>query len=177
MSAGAVGAETSVDDITSVTVWNGGLYIATGEPNGANIYRWEPPGTYSVDTTAANWRKVNSATGKIASSDTANIDSIILKTYNGRLYAGSQTAAGEDAGALYEFDGTSGSWTLIGTKGTFGSQTSVNAVGTMIEYNGSLYIGTDDGTNNIGGVYSWSKTNKNSFALKFDSGNNNFTVS
>ncbi len=172
-TAGTFGADTAIDDATGIAVYNGALYVGTGDPNLANIYRWEPPGTFSVDTTVTNWKKVNNASGKVVSGDTANIDAIILKTYNGRLYAGTQTQADEDTGALYEFSGVPGTWTLVNTtRGTFGAETGIHNVSVMQEYNGTLYVGGGDIAGN-GSIYTWSKTLGNSYNLKFDSGSTN----
>ena len=176
-TAGTFGADTAIDDASGIAVWNGSLYVATGDPNLANVYRWEPPGTFSVDTTVTNWKKVNNTSGKVIAGDATNIDSIILKTYNGKLYAGTQTQAGEDTAALYEYDGVAGSWTLINTtRGTFNAQTGMNDVSVIQEYNGTMYVGTGDGANGTGSMYSWSKTLGSSYALKFDSGGSNFAT-
>jgi hypothetical protein len=44
----------------------------------------------------------------------------------------------------------------------------------MIEYNGQMFIGTDDGANGVASVYSWSKTSADSYGLQFDSGSSNY---
>jgi hypothetical protein len=168
---GALGAETSYIDITSMQVWNGALYVAASKANAAAIYVYKggPP----VANVPANFLRVTTTVGKLIAADTANIDSIILRTYNGRLYAGSVTATAEDTGALYEYPGTIGEWTLINsTRGTFGSQTGVNAISSLLEFNNTLYIGTDEP--NAGSIYTWNKTSQNSYGLKFDSGSSNY---
>ncbi len=171
-TAGTIGAETGVDDITGLTVWNGSLYAATGETDLANIYRWQVAGNTS-STTATNWLKVNNASGKAISADTANIDGFVLRTYNGRLYAGSQTnatAGTTNTGAVYELDASTVTWSLLnGTRGTFGADTNVNNVTSLIEFNRNLYVGTDDSTNGVGAVYRYNKTSSSSYALNFSS--------
>ena len=170
---GTFGANASMIDVTSMQVYNGELYVAVSNTNGAGIYRWLPE-VNSVSTTVTNWNLVTNAVGKVVAGDTANIDSFTLKNYNGRLYAGSQTAAAEDTAGLYEYDGTKGNWSLINTtRGTFGAQTGVNAISSIQSLSGVLYVGTDEGTNNVGSVYTWSKTEQNSYGLQFDSGSNN----
>ncbi len=179
-TAGTIGAETLVDDVVSLAVYNGALYAGTGEAGAANVYKWEQSGTNTSSAAptvvATDWKKVNNASGKIVSGDTAAAgDSYILKVYNGRLYAGSQGAAGDDAGSLYEYSGDSSIWSLINsTRGTFGAEASTNAISMMQEFNGTFYIGTDEGTNGKASVYTWTKTAKNSYALKFDSGSGNY---
>ncbi len=171
-AAGTIGAETLVDDITSIAVYNNELYVSTGEPNAANIYRWDVPVT-SSSTVATDWEKVNSATGKVASGDTANlIDSNILRTYNGRLYAGSSNPT-EGTAALYEYDSFYGSWSLMhATRGDFNGNTGVDTISMMQEFNGTMYIGVEEADE--GAVYTWTKTESNSYALRFDSGNSNY---
>lgn len=170
-TAGVLGAETAYIDITGMMVWNGSLYVAASKANAAAVYVYN--GTAPVANVATNFRRVTTTVGKLATADAANIDSIILRNYNGRLYAGSQTATAEDTAALYEYPGVAGDWTLINTtRGTFGGQTGVNSIASMISMDGVLYLGTDDP--NLGSVYTWTKTSQNSFSLRFDSGNSNF---
>ncbi len=172
-TAGTFGADGTEVDVTSMSVWNGDLYIAVSKADAAGIYRYNPV-PYSVDATSTNWQLVSNAVGKVTSGDTANIDSVILRTYNGRLYAGSANAT-NGTGALYEYDGTKGNWTLINTtRGDFNGNTTTDAVSMLQEFNGTLYVGVDDGTANKGAVYTWSKTAQNSYALRFDSGGNNY---
>jgi hypothetical protein len=170
---GALGAETAYIDITSMSVYNGALYVAASKANAAAVYVYK--GTAPVANVPANFLRVTTTVGKMVAADAANIDSIILRTYNGRLYAGSQTAAAEDTAALYEYPGVPGDWTLIhSTRGTFGAQTGINAISSLQVYNGELFVGTDEGATGVGAVYSWSKTIENSFVLKFDSGSSNY---
>ncbi len=174
-TAGTIGTvpETLVDDISGITVWDGALYISTAEPNASNVYRWEAP-INSSDATAANWKKVSNANGKLASSDTANIDSAILRTYRGRLYAGSYNAT-DGTGALYEYAGVSGTWTLInGTRGTFNSETAVDGITALQELNGTLYVGIDDGTAGKASVYTFTKAEDQSYALRFEGPSTNY---
>lgn len=178
LTGGSYGAETNTSDINSLACWNGSLYMATSKTagNAAAIYYYKATAA-PVANVAANFVRLNTAVGKMLAADGAVIDSFTLRTYNGRLYAGSQTAAAEDAGALFEYTGIPlADFTLMSSsaRGTFGAQTLVNAISALQEYNGTLYIGTDDGTNNIGSVYTWSKTIQNSYALRFDSGNSNY---
>ncbi|MEI6327447.1 MAG: hypothetical protein WCO78_05015, partial [Candidatus Roizmanbacteria bacterium] len=177
-TGGNFGAETVTSNIDSMACWNGNLYISTSKTagNSASIYYYRATSA-PISAVPANWTRINVTPGKMQNADTALIDSFILETYNGRLYAGSQTAAGEDAGALFEYGGIPlADWTLMttGARGVFGAKTGVNAISTLQEFNRTLYVGTDDGTNNIGALYTWNKSAENSYALQFDSGSSNY---
>lgn len=164
---GTIGSDTAVDDISSMAVYNGSMYVGTAKANAANIYRWTGGAYEPVTNSPTLFVKLNSASGQIISGDTASsIQSVTsLKPYNGRLYVGVKTS---NLGALYEFDGTSAFTLVNGTRGTFGSETSVDNVDNLIEFNGTLYIGTEESTK--GSVYTFTKTVQNSYALKFESG-------
>jgi len=181
-SGGTFGSQTNIDDVTSMTVFAGQLYVGTGEPNLASIYVFkgniDRPTTVSTGT---DWQLVTSTPGRIDSAnDATDIDAIpVLRQYNGRLYAGSDTSAAGNLGGVYEFNLTTAAataaWTRINSaRGTFGSETNVDKVDTMMELNGLLYIGTEDSANSTAGVYSWYKNSSNSYALRFDSGGGNY---
>ena len=175
-TAGSFASESSYSDINSMAVYNGALYISTSKTAGdlAAIYLYTAS-THSLNSNSNNFRRINTTVGKLIASDTANIDSINLHVYNGRLYAASKT--GSDTAALYEYPQNSylNDFTLMtSTRGTFGSETAIDGISSLIEFNGNLYIGTDDGTNGVGGIYSWNKTAQNSYGLVFDSGSNNY---
>ncbi|HSW96229.1 MAG TPA: hypothetical protein VLF89_00220, partial [Candidatus Saccharimonadales bacterium] len=65
--------------------------------------------------------------------------------YNGSLYIGTWKS---NSAEVYRYNGTTGSWTAINTTaGTFDNvTTSIDAVTSMIVYNGYLYIGTTEST-------------------------------
>jgi hypothetical protein len=173
-TAGAFASDTNYVDITSLTVYNGFLYLAASKSDAAAVFLY----TIGPIGTAANsndFRRINTTVGKLIASDTASIDSIILRVYNGRLYAASQTGSG--TAALYEYPQNAylNDFTLMtSTRGTFGSETSIDGITSLIEFNGDLYLGTDDSTNGVGGIYTWNKTAQNSFGLVFDSGSSNY---
>lgn len=171
---GALGAETAYIDITGLAVYNGSLYVAASKTNLAAVYMYRT--TTPVANVPGNFLRVTTTLGELAAADATNIDSIMLRTYNGNLYAGSQTTAAEGTAGLYRYSGApNADWTLINsTRGTFGAQTSVNAISALQVLNGNLYVGTDDGAANVGSVYSWSETSQNSYVLRFDSGNENY---
>ncbi len=153
--------------ISTMTVYNGNLYLATYKNNGANIYVYlGGTGSYGGVTNA--FRQINNANGQIAASDTVTVTNISQITpYNGILYVSSVASTG--TGAFYSYDPTTQTFTRINTtSGTFGSQTAEHAVGTMQVFNGTLYMGTYDQGQANAGVYSWSQTLDNSYALQFN---------
>ncbi len=171
-TGGSFGAETSISDIDSLACYNGSLYMTASKTagNAAAVYYYKASAA-PVANVAANWVRVNPAVGKMLAADSAVIDKFILKTYRGRLYAGSQTATGDGAGALFEYSGVPlADWPLMttGARGTFGSQTAVDSISALQDFNGTLYVGTDDLTAGVGSVYTWGKLFQNSFGLKFE---------
>lgn len=167
------------DGVGDVIAFGGTFYFSAEETNNSVILKGRSSLNPAGSNQTVNITIASSFSGKIISSDPGGMDSAVFATYNGRLYAGSITAAGEDDAALYEYNSglnSSGAQFNIinNTNGTFGSQTGINAITAMVEYNGKLYIGTDDGTNGLASVYSWEKTSSNSYGLKFDSGSSNF---
>jgi len=129
------GDTSGINDVSSMSVHNGALYIGTWEVDLAEIYRYD----------GATWSKVSQATaGTIASGGTASIDRITsLVSYDGNLYAGTSET---DAAEVYRYDGGTG-WTRVsfgaGTIGDAGGALSgIDGVRNMAVYNGALYIGT-----------------------------------
>jgi len=169
---GTFGADTSTVNVTSLAVHNGQLYVGTSKTNAGAVYRWLPD-FLSSSTSVTNFDRVNFGLGEMTSGETANlIDSVILRVYNGRLYAGTQTGT-DNAAAIYVYDDVPDSWTMInGTRGTFGTNTGVNDVVSMQVFNDELYVGTEE--TDAGSVYSWNKNEENSYSLKFESENSNF---
>ncbi len=156
---------TGVDDVTSLAVYNGQLFVGTKEADLANIYSYKSgvPAVAGADI----FLKTTATSGRIdASADTTDVDTVpVMRVYNGRLWAGSGTGA--STGAIYYYDGIS-AWTKINTtRGTFGAQSTVQQVDVLQDYNGTLYVGTD--TSNIGSIYSFVSTSGNSYSLRFDS--------
>jgi hypothetical protein len=170
---------TGLSDVNAMVVYNGSLIVGVSSstiPNRMNVYKYD--GGIAGGVTAAGFERINNTSGKLASTDSADINSInVLEVYNGKLYAGTNTASATSTGAFYQYDPTNSSttqWTLMNSaRGSFGAQASIDEVSTMTAYNGTLYIGTYDLAGN-GAVYTWSQTTQNSFALKFDSGSANY---
>ncbi len=171
-TAGTFGTDTAISDVSAFAEYNGTLFIGTDKAgsHSGTIYKWL--GSTSAFGGTTSFVRITPALGQINSGDTASSVASVneLKPYNGRLYAASDTTGG--TGALYQYDGIS-AWTLVNaTRGTFGSDTSVLGVDTLIEFNGTLYIGTEKVSN--ASVYTWTYTQNNSYALKFDSGSSNY---
>lgn len=169
---------TGVPDVTAIAVFAGQLFIGTGNTSSSSfnlanvyVYRGGVPGAAGANV----FGKLTATSGRVdATNDATDVDYIsAMKAYNGRLYVGSSTSAAGNAGGLYEYNGVSG-FTTIGTRGTFGAQTNVDQVDSLIEFNGTLYIGTEDSANNTGSIYSFTKTLGNSYGLNFDSGSGNY---
>lgn len=77
----ASGETGSIDQISSMIVYNGMLYLGTREVNAAEIYRYTGGGQ--------RFMKVSQAAGTIASGGTSSIDGVVkLLQHNGDLYAG-----------------------------------------------------------------------------------------
>ncbi len=171
---GAFGAETGTSDVTSMVVHNGSLFIAMSKTagNAAAVYRLKT--SIPVANVAANFLRVNTTVGKLIAGDAADQDSIILAVYNGRLYGASATGA--STAALYEYaEVGSGAtdWTLMtSTRGTFGADTSIDGITSLVQFNGTLYMGTNE--TNVASIYTWTKTAQNSYTLRFDSGSSNY---
>jgi hypothetical protein len=176
LTGGTYGDQTSMSDTNSMVVHNGSLYVSMSKTagNAAAVFRYTSTGLPLAATGATRFNRINTTVGKLIAGDAADQDSILLYSYNGRLYGGSTT--GSTTGALYEYTQTGAGaedWVLMNTtRGTFGADTSVDGISTMVAYNDTLYIGTFK--SNAGSVYTWSKTAGNSYGLKFDSGSSNY---
>lgn len=174
-AAGTFAGVGSIDDVTAMGVYNGTLYIGVTDStaNSANIFAYKG-GTDRPTTPGDDWFKTTSTTGRIDwLNDATDVDGVtVLRSYNGRFYAGTNNA---NAATLYELQystSVSGGWVKINTtRGTFGSQTSVDYIQTLMEYNGTLYLGTEEST--AGSMYTWSKSASNSYNISFDSGSGN----
>ncbi|MBP6912481.1 MAG: hypothetical protein KBB86_00945, partial [Candidatus Pacebacteria bacterium] len=166
------GFESSVEQVSSIVSFGGTYYYSTGKTDSSSINVGRVNATGSNTATYTTRANESSNSGKIITADTANVDASILGVYNGRIYAGSVTGAG--TAAIYELVDKQ-DWELVNTtRGTFGGETGIDAVSAMIEYNGQMFIGTDDGANGVASVYSWSKTSSDSYGLQFDSGSSNY---
>lgn len=174
-TGGTFGADTVYSDTNSMVVYNGNLYVSMSKTagNAAAVYMLKTT-TVPVAAVPTNFIRVNTTVGKLIAGDAVDQDSIILGVYNGRLYGASST--GSTTAALYEYPQAGNGaidWTLMNTtRGAFGSDTGVDSVTSMVEFNGSLYLGTFK--TGAGSVYTWTKTAENSFALRFDSGGSNY---
>lgn len=175
---GTFGAETNIDDVTSLGVADGQLYVGVGETNLAAIYVYKGSIDRPGVTAAGDWLRTTATLGRIDSTnDATDVDSVpIMRTYNGRLYAGSNVSGAATngvGGAVYELTGTDAAntnqWTIVNSaRGTFGAQQQVDSVQTILNVNGTMYVGTQE--SGVGSIYSWSKSLDNSYSLGFVTG-------
>jgi hypothetical protein len=169
-----VPAYTGLGNITAMGIYNGALYVAavsSTKLNTAVIYKYR--GGFTGTVGSAAWTLVVSEQGRMNTASSKEVKEVsFLKTYNGRLYAGTLTSAVTSTGSLYEFNPSAASsshWVLVtSSTGAFGAQTGVDEANSMIDFNGTAYIGTSDDVN--GGIYTYTKTYDNSYGLRFDGG-------
>jgi hypothetical protein len=183
-AAGTFNGVAANPDVTALAVFNNQLFVATGNANSAaannaNIFVYKG-GPDRPATPGDDWLRTTTTTGRIDNTaDATDVDSVQRMTvYNGRLYAGSSTTG---LASFYEYTGVSttntNGWTKVNaTRGTIGSTAGLDAIQAMVEFNGTLYIGTYDTASNNAGVYTYSKTSSNSYALKFASDANGLNL-
>src|SRR5690606_24212926 len=145
----------------------------TRESGAAQIYRFDT----TTGTSGSNWVLV-SGTGNICGINTNHVDSLI--SYNGFLYAGTQTS---DAARICRYDGNIGSnssttWTRVSNADgqiSSGAATGQEDVYAMIVHNGTLYAGTgdDNWTDTTAEVHAYTNIEGQSYALKFNAASDN----
>ncbi len=128
------------ESITSMTAYNGKLYVGTGIGNGdGEVWRWD----------FGSWTKVGGdGLNNGMSATIATVDSMTV--YKGKLYAG--TGSTLNNGHVWEYDGST--WTKVagtGVANTFGS----NDVMSMSVYNDQLCVG-NGGASSQAQVWCWS---------------------
>jgi hypothetical protein len=168
---GDFGGGSGYYSVDSMAVYDGQLFAGVaGSSNNAKIVMWKG-GITQPASNEVQFVNTTQTLGKIDATDATDVDAVTsLVVYQGRLYAG--TSTGTTTGAVYEYSGlsdtTNNPWTKVNTtRGTFGAQTTVTAVRTMIEYNNTLYVGTE--LSNAGGMYTYTKYKNNSYGLQFTS--------
>lgn len=133
-TAGTVGggATTNIDQISSLTVYNGYLYAGTTETDKAEIYRYNG---------GTSWSQLNvtGTAGKFLT--TTLIDGVnSMAVFGGRLFIGTREAA---QAQLYMYNGGT-TWIAVnGTAGTFiaTNTIAVDAVTQMVVINNQLVLG------------------------------------
>jgi hypothetical protein len=169
-------------DVTAMNVYNGNLYIAVATSTFAGrtrIYRMN--GGFSQPAAASPFTNINPlGYGRLSTADPAReagagtITSFnVFRNYNGTMYVGTAASSTTGTGAFYSYDpsaASSSAWTMMNNDsgGGFGLQSHVEQVTDMLEFNGTMYIGTTGST--TGGVYTWTKTANTSYGLRFDGG-------
>lgn len=134
-TAGTFGGQASIDAVTSMSVFNGDMYIGTREDNAAEIWRYDG---------GTSWTRVSQSTaGTIAASGTASIDGVTSMTvYNGRLYIGTREIPGN--AQIYRYEGGT-TWTLVNTTASVLVTTNCTAqaeISAMTVYQNMLVAGT-----------------------------------
>ncbi|MCE7936975.1 hypothetical protein DYH10_04295, partial [Candidatus Saccharibacteria bacterium CPR2] len=164
------GASSTIDNVTSLAVYNGALYLTTEEgTNSTEIIRYNgSPMSGNADPDSADtFTKVsNASVGKIDSASAGQyIDKAYLNVYNGELYASSDTGSDGKA-AVFRYSQDTLTWTKIAeAEGTFNSTANIDSATMLIEYNDTLYVGAGDA--NSAGMYTFNRNVDMSYALKF----------
>jgi hypothetical protein len=148
-AAGTFFADTVVNTVTSMVVYNGLLVIGTAKTNAAAVYYYA--GDYETDA----WDRFSTEAAGNFDTAAGKDEVSALIVYNGQLIASVSDGANAALFKLTEGYGKSELplfKKINPTAGTFGSQTTVDYVKSMAVYNGSLYVGTQDATT-LTGVY------------------------
>src|SRR6185369_11480085 len=128
----ASGGTSGIDSITSMTVFNGNLYIGTGEIGSAEIYRYDG-GTV--------WTRINSAAGNV--TDVTSVDAISsMIAFEGKLYIGITKT---NLANLLVYEGGTSWKKELATNGTvFATHTNTDGITALAGYAGHLYFGTTE---------------------------------
>ncbi len=137
---------TSYETVRSMTNFGDKLAVGLGDSTGdAEIWTYD----------GSSWELIGGGTGSVNNSWGAGTYEYIhsLAVYNGKLYAGLGTTAGD--GELWQFDGST--WTQIGGDSmNNGWDGNVEAVRSMSPYKGKLYAGTGlSGNSEDNSIWSW----------------------
>jgi hypothetical protein len=116
------------EDVLSMAVYGGNLVVGMGR-SGGDADVWILNGT--------SWTQIggDGQNSGWAASTYEDVDSLI--PYNGKLYAGLGTTAGD--AEVWEWNGTS--WTQIGGDGMGWTDSQYEQVKSMVTYDGKLYVG------------------------------------
>ncbi len=138
------GWTTNYERVTGLTVYENKLYAGLGSSaNDAEVWRWDD----------GSWTKMGG--DGVNDSWTTGYEQVEVLATSGKLYAGLGTSSGD--AEVWEWNGSG--WSLIGgnevnNSWTFGTYERVR---TMINYNGYLYAGLGNTTND-GEVWRWDGT-------------------
>ncbi len=163
-TAGAIGGNsttTAINEISSMTVHGGYLYIGTAKTADSEVARYNGP----LPVVGHQWTKVNAlANAKTFGTETTGVNDVsALVSFQGYLYA--FTSRANDAG-MHRYDGqntTGTGWTSIITTGAFsgngpaGATTlaNIDEVTAAAVYGGRLYFSLYDTANGSARVVKW----------------------
>ena len=125
------GANTAIDTISSMMVYNGSLYVGTTEGNEAEVYRYDG---------STNWTVLNGTAGTF---DTQTVvDGVTaMAVYKGNLYIGTTET---DVAQVLRYDGGT-TWTKANaTAGAFSGAATIDSVTAMTVMDNYLYIGVSE---------------------------------
>ncbi len=162
--AGTIGTETLVNEVGSLTSFQGYLFAGTNKSNDAGLHRYDGQGVSGTGWTSIIATGQFDGTNNYGATDFGAIHDAVtsMAVYAGRLYIGLwDTGTGArvvkwdgslTAGANFHY--VSSSTVAIGgiIAEDTGSQTGIDRVTSMAVYNDDLFIGTAD-TTGIGQVY------------------------
>ncbi len=169
--AGQSVAITAVDSITSMSNFNGKLYLGISDGAGtARVLKWDSTAATAAGATNV-FQVVSSSTVGVIAEDvgaTTGIDSIgAMGVYKGNLYVG--TVDTSNTAEVYQLD-IGNNWTRVSstTAGviTGAASNAITGVYSINIYNGDLWFGT--GKANGAEVYSYNFIGQESYNLMFN---------
>lgn len=153
----AGGANTAIDGVRNMVVYNGSLYIGTQKSGDAEIYRYNG---------GTSWTALGTGTPGQFETGGEQFDKIhSLTVYKGQMYIGTDDM---DDAVIFRYDGGN-TWTRItnAEDGTIisGDTSAITEIRTMVVYNDTLIAGT--AKSNAAEVYLYTANEGTSYALKF----------
>ncbi|MEN9649260.1 MAG: hypothetical protein RL094_227 [Candidatus Parcubacteria bacterium] len=141
-TAGTIGADASVDEVSVLVSWNNVLYAGTKKANAAALYRYDGASTFT---------RTNTAAGTFTGTGLASIDAVdAAAVFDGKLYL---AISDPNAARVVRFDtnqngGVVTTWatTSSSTSGVIaedvGATTGIDRVNSFAIYKNDLYAGT-----------------------------------
>lgn len=135
--------DSEFEEVYVMRIYDGQLYAGLGRGTGdAELWRYD----------GTDWEKIGGDAINGSWPDGTNERVRSMAIYNGSLFVGLGDSAGD--GEVWEYDGVN--WTKIGGNGlNSGWTTTIENVGTLIDYRGKLYAGTGTTANADALVWSY----------------------
>lgn len=175
---GSFGSTSSINGISAMTIFNNNLIIGTNKTSSAEIYKYDGPSGGAAGSSGGGFIPISNSAGNIMGGGSySGVNKIgSLTVFNGYLLAGSYSSG---KGSIYRYAGNStaniNNWTLFcstggcpTTPGTMAGQASIDGIMFMINYNGTLFAGSDQ--SQAGQVYTYARNDGMSYALNFNAG-------